>query len=57
LNAWRNIDFRNQKAALAMVVRTEGSSYRRMGARMLVLDDGQFVGGIQENGRQDAGTR
>lgn len=46
LKAWRNIDFHNQKAALAMVVRTEGSSYRRMGARMLVLDDGQFVGGI-----------
>jgi xanthine/CO dehydrogenase XdhC/CoxF family maturation factor len=46
LNAWRQIDFSKQKAALAMVVRTEGSSYRRMGARMLVLDDGQFVGGI-----------
>lgn len=46
LNASRQIDFRKQKAALAMVVRTEGSSYRRMGARMLVLDDGQFVGGI-----------
>ena len=46
LNAWRKIDFGKQKAALAMVVRTEGSSYRRMGARMLVLDDGQFIGGI-----------
>ncbi|MGZ5253824.1 MAG: XdhC family protein [Flavitalea sp.] len=46
LNACRNIDFHHQKAAMAMVVKTEGSSYRRMGARMLVLDDGQFVGGI-----------
>ncbi len=46
LKAYRKIDFQNQKAAMAMVVRVEGSSYRRMGARMLVLDDGTFVGGI-----------
>ena len=46
LDAYRKIDFRHQKAALAMVVRVEGSSYRRMGARMFVLDDGNFVGGI-----------
>jgi xanthine dehydrogenase accessory factor len=32
--------------ALAMVVRLEGSSYRRLGARMLVVSDGTWVGGI-----------
>ncbi|MBC7758111.1 MAG: XdhC family protein, partial [Phormidesmis sp. FL-bin-119] len=33
-------------AALATVVRVEGSSYRRTGARMLVLDNGSWIGGI-----------
>jgi len=33
-------------AALATVVRVEGSSYRRTGARMLVLDNGTWTGGI-----------
>ncbi len=32
--------------ALATVVQTEGSSYRRPGARMLILPDGQTVGSI-----------
>lgn len=32
--------------ALATVVRVEGSSYRRTGARMLIMDDGIWVGGI-----------
>ncbi len=34
------------QCALAIVVRVEGSSYRRTGARMLVCDDGTWVGGI-----------
>ncbi|KAB7731606.1 XshC-Cox1 family protein [Rudanella paleaurantiibacter] len=34
------------KAALATVVRVEGSSYRRTGARMLIMDNGTWVGGI-----------
>lgn len=34
------------KLALATVVRVEGSSYRRTGARMLVMDNGVWVGGI-----------
>lgn len=34
------------EAALATVVRVEGSSYRRTGARMLVLDNGMWTGGI-----------
>ncbi len=35
-----------QAYALATVVYVEGSSYRRMGARMLVAENGQFTGGI-----------
>jgi xanthine dehydrogenase accessory factor len=34
------------RAALATVVRVDGSSYRREGARMLVMDNGIWVGGI-----------
>ena len=37
---------RHQKLALATVVRVEGSSYRRAGARMLVMEDGNWIGGI-----------
>jgi xanthine/CO dehydrogenase XdhC/CoxF family maturation factor len=40
------IDFTRQQAALAMVARVEGSSYRRTGARMLVLDSGTYLGGV-----------
>ncbi|MCZ4225111.1 XdhC family protein [Pedobacter rhodius] len=36
----------NRKAALATVVKVEGSSYRRPGARMLVTDDGLLTGAI-----------
>ncbi len=36
----------NEKMAIATVVRVEGSSYRRMGARMLVSETGNWVGGI-----------
>ncbi|MGL4632704.1 MAG: XdhC family protein [Leadbetterella sp.] len=35
-----------KKYALATVVNLQGSSYRRMGARMLISEDGTFVGGI-----------
>ncbi|MGR3811205.1 XdhC family protein [Jiulongibacter sp. NS-SX5] len=35
-----------EKMALATVVRVEGSSYRRMGARMLVSENGTWIGGI-----------
>jgi xanthine/CO dehydrogenase XdhC/CoxF family maturation factor len=33
-------------SALAIVVSVEQSSYRRIGARLLVADDGRYVGGI-----------
>jgi len=44
--AYNTIDFSTTKAALATIVRVEGSSYRRTGARMLVLDNGNYLGGI-----------
>ena len=46
LAAYDRLDYAAQRAALATVVRVEGSSYRRTGARMLVVDDGTWVGGI-----------
>ena len=46
LAAFDQIDFTRNKAALAMVARVEGSAYRRTGARMLVLDNGTYLGGI-----------
>lgn len=46
IDAYKSIDFSLVKAALATVVHIEGSSYRRTGARMLILDDGTYLGGI-----------
>ncbi len=46
INAYDAIGTSTTKAALATVVRVEGSSYRRTGARMLVMDNGIWVGGI-----------
>ena len=37
---------RGQNFALATLVRAEGSSYRRPGARMLICEDGQTVGSL-----------
>ncbi|WP_316826210.1 XdhC family protein [Pedobacter miscanthi] len=36
----------NRKTALATVVKVEGSSYRRPGARMLITEDGMLTGAI-----------
>lgn len=46
VNAFDALDHAQTKAALATVVRVEGSSYRRTGARMLIADNGRWVGGI-----------
>lgn len=46
INAYNAIDASKTQAALATVIRVEGSSYRREGARMLVMDDGNWIGGI-----------
>ncbi|HYG38273.1 MAG TPA: XdhC family protein [Cytophagales bacterium] len=45
-DAYRKIDFTKQKAAIATVVRVIGSAYRSPGARMLITDDGRWVGSI-----------
>ncbi len=44
--AYDSIDRTKDKVALAAVVNVEESSYRRIGARMLVSTSGQWVGGI-----------
>lgn len=46
VEVYEKIDFTKNKAALATVVRVEGSAYRRTGARMLVMDSGEWIGGI-----------
>ena len=46
VDAYTKLNKANTRAALATVVKVEGSSYRRTGARMLVMDDGRWVGGI-----------
>ena len=43
---FKKIDFSSRKAALATVVKVRGSSYRSPGARMLITDDGKWVGSI-----------
>jgi xanthine dehydrogenase accessory factor len=43
---FRKIDVLSRKAALATVVKVRGSSYRSPGARMLITDDGKWVGSI-----------
>jgi len=42
----RKIDFSKRRAALATVIKVHGSSYRSPGARMLITDDGRWVGSI-----------
>lgn len=44
--AYQQVDFSQRKAALATVVKVRGSSYRSPGARMLITDDGKWVGSI-----------
>jgi xanthine/CO dehydrogenase XdhC/CoxF family maturation factor len=44
--AFEQTDLSTRKAALATVVRVRGSSYRSPGARMLITDDGKWVGSI-----------
>ncbi|MDO3627834.1 XdhC family protein [Mucilaginibacter sp. BT774] len=46
IKAYDEADKASLGLALATVVRVEGSSYRRTGARMLILDNGIWVGGI-----------
>ncbi|MEE9374120.1 MAG: XdhC family protein [Saprospiraceae bacterium] len=46
INHYKAIIGTKKRMALATVVNVEGSSYRREGARMLVVEDGTWVGGI-----------
>ena len=46
VNEFEKIDLSKRKVALATVVRVKGSSYRSPGARMLITDDGRWVGSI-----------
>jgi xanthine/CO dehydrogenase XdhC/CoxF family maturation factor len=46
IEAFGKTDLSKRKAALATVVRVRGSSYRSPGARMLITDDGRWVGSI-----------
>ena len=46
IKAYEEADKTTTGLALATVVRVEGSSYRRTGARMLVMDNGVWGGGI-----------
>jgi xanthine/CO dehydrogenase XdhC/CoxF family maturation factor len=46
IKAYDEADKTSVGLALATVVRVEGSSYRRTGARMLIMDNGVWVGGI-----------
>ena len=46
IDAFRKTDLTQRKVALATVVQVRGSSYRSPGARMLITDDGKWVGSI-----------
>jgi xanthine dehydrogenase accessory factor len=46
LREYAKVDTAVRKAAVATVVRVRGSSYRSPGARMLITDDGRWVGSI-----------
>jgi xanthine dehydrogenase accessory factor len=61
VEAYRRAAAENVQAALATVVRVEGSAYRRPGARMLVTEDGRTTGvvsgGCLEGDVRDRGAR
>lgn len=46
VSEYKKVDHNQRKAALATVVKVKGSSYRSPGARMLITDDGKWVGSI-----------
>lgn len=46
ISEYAKVDHTNRQVALATVVRVRGSSYRSPGARMLITDDGHWVGSI-----------
>jgi xanthine dehydrogenase accessory factor len=46
IEAFKKVNLSQRKVAIATVVKVRGSSYRSPGARMLITDDGKWVGSI-----------
>jgi len=46
IQRYEKIDWEREKIALGTVVKVDGSAYRRIGARILVSDNGEWIGGI-----------
>lgn len=46
IQSYESTDWVNEKAALGTVVKVEESAYRRVGARIYVNSNGQWIGGI-----------
>src|SRR5688572_16909865 len=46
VTAYKKINLNERRAAVATVVKVRGSSYRSPGARMIITDDGKWVGSI-----------
>ena len=46
VTVWKQLQDKQQTAALATLVKVEGSAYRRPGAKMLITSDGQQIGSI-----------
>ncbi len=46
INHYEELTQEDKKLALATVIHVENSSYRRSGARMLIAEDGSWIGGI-----------
>jgi xanthine dehydrogenase accessory factor len=46
IERYEQIDWEREKIALGTVVKVDGSAYRRIGARILVSNNGQWIGGI-----------
>ena len=46
LQALANLGIEGKSAALCTIIRTKGSTPRKAGSKMLVYDDGSFVGTI-----------
>ena len=46
LDLWSSVSSAGEEAVLATVVKTQGSSYRLPGARLLLTKQGQRVGAI-----------
>ena len=57
VSRWRQARAEGREAVLATVVRVEGSAYRGVGARMLVLEHGERVGSISGGCLELEGTK